>query len=116
CSFILQPLKHSSPSTRITEKAPMLPQDMTVIEISQPGGPEVLKPAQRPLPQPAPGEVLIKVAAADVNRPDVLQRAGLYPPPPGAPDYPGLEVAGEIAAVGRKVDRWKTGDRVCALV
>lgn len=94
----------------------MLPQDMTVIEISQPGGPEVLKPAKRPIPQPAAGEVLIRVAAAGVNRPDVLQRAGMYPPPPGAPDYPGLEVAGEIAALGSGVNRWKIGDRVCALV
>jgi len=94
----------------------MLPREMTVVEISQPGGPEVLKPAQRPMPQPAAGEVLIKVAAAGVNRPDVLQRAGMYPPPPGAPDYPGLEVAGEIVALGSGVSRWKTGDRVCALV
>lgn len=94
----------------------MLPQDMTVIEISQPGGPEVLKPARRPLPRASEGEVLIKVAAAGVNRPDVLQRAGMYPPPPGAPDYPGLEVAGEIAALGANVKRWKIGDKVCALV
>ncbi|HEX6958527.1 MAG TPA: NAD(P)H-quinone oxidoreductase [Ferrovibrio sp.] len=94
----------------------MLPQEMTVIEISQPGGPEVLKPAKRPMPQPGAGEVLIKVAAAGVNRPDVLQRAGMYPPPPGAPDYPGLEVAGEIAAMGVGVGRWKLGDKVCALV
>ncbi|WP_300304656.1 NAD(P)H-quinone oxidoreductase [Ferrovibrio sp.] len=94
----------------------MLPQTMTVIEISQPGGPEVLKPAERPLPQPAAGEVLIKVAAAGVNRPDVLQRSGMYPPPPGAPDYPGLEVAGEIVALGPDVKRWKAGDKVCALV
>lgn len=94
----------------------MLPKEMTVIEISQPGGPEVLKPAPRPMPQPAAGEVLIKVAAAGVNRPDVLQRAGMYPPPPGAPDYPGLEVAGEIVALGDGVQRWKLGDKVCALV
>ncbi|WP_374468545.1 NAD(P)H-quinone oxidoreductase [Ferrovibrio sp.] len=94
----------------------MLPQTMTVIEISQPGGPEVLKPAERPLPQPAEGEVLIKVHAAGVNRPDVLQRAGMYPPPPGAPDYPGLEVAGEIVALGKNTGRWTIGDRVCALV
>lgn len=94
----------------------MLPQEMTVIEITQPGGPEVLKPARRPMPQPGAGEVLIKVAAAGVNRPDVLQRAGMYPPPPGAPDYPGLEVAGEIVALGSGVARWKSGDKVCALV
>lgn len=94
----------------------MLPQTMTVIEISQPGGPEVLKPATRPLPQPAEGEVLIRVHAAGVNRPDVLQRSGMYPPPPGAPDYPGLEVAGEIVALGKNVGRWTIGDKVCALV
>lgn len=94
----------------------MLPQTMTVIEISTPGGPEVLKPGHRPVPQPAAGEVLIKVAAAGVNRPDVLQRAGLYPPPPGAPDFPGLEVAGEIVALGSGTTRWRIGDRVCALV
>jgi putative PIG3 family NAD(P)H quinone oxidoreductase len=94
----------------------MQPQEMTIIEISQPGGPEVLKPAKRPMPQPGKGEVLIKVAAAGVNRPDVLQRQGMYPPPPGAPDYPGLEVAGEIVALGEGVARWKLGDKVCALV
>ncbi|WP_290814669.1 NAD(P)H-quinone oxidoreductase [Ferrovibrio sp.] len=94
----------------------MLPNTMTVIEISQSGGPEVLKPAERPMVQPAAGEVLIKVHAAGVNRPDVLQRAGMYPPPPGAPDTPGLEVAGEIAAIGAGVQRWKLGDKVCALV
>ena len=94
----------------------MLPNTMTVIEISQPGGPEVLKPTERPMVQPAAGEVLIKVHAAGVNRPDVLQRAGMYPPPPGAPDTPGLEVAGEIAAIGAGVQRWKLGDKVCALV
>jgi putative PIG3 family NAD(P)H quinone oxidoreductase len=94
----------------------MLPKEMTVIEISQPGGPEVLKPASRPMPKPGRGEVLINVAAAGVNRPDVLQRAGMYPPPPGAPDYPGLEVAGEIVALGDGVERWQAGDKVCALV
>lgn len=94
----------------------MLPQTMTVIEISQPGGPEVLKPAERPLVRPAAGEVLIKVHAAGVNRPDVLQRSGMYPPPPGAPDYPGLEVAGEIVALGDGAQRWNVGDTVCALV
>lgn len=93
-----------------------MPKTMTVIEISQPGGADVLKPAERPLAQPAAGEVLIKVHAAGVNRPDVFQRMGLYPPPPGAPDYPGLEVAGEIVALGDGVQRWKLGDKVCALV
>jgi len=89
---------------------------MRCIEISTPGGPEVLKPAERPDPWPAAGEVLIAVAAAGVNRPDVLQRRGGYPPPLGASDIPGLEVAGTIAAVGDHVDGWRAGDRVCALV
>jgi len=94
----------------------MLPQEMTVIEISQPGAPEVLKPARRPTPQPGPGEVLIKVAVAGVNRPDIVQREGRYPPPPGASDIPGLEVAGEIVALGEGATRWKLGEKVVALV
>ena len=77
-----------------------LPTSMTVIGIKEPGGPEVLVPEQRPVPVPREGEILVKVAAAGVNRPDVQQRKGLYPPPPGAPDVPGLEIAGEIAALG----------------
>ena len=89
---------------------------MICVEISQPGGPEVLKPAERPDPVPGPGEVLIGVAAAGLNRPDVLQRRGAYPPPPGASDIPGLEVAGTVAAVGAGVEGWRTGDAVCALV
>ncbi len=89
---------------------------MRCTEISTPGGPEVLTPVERPDPRPAAGEVLIAVAAAGVNRPDVLQRRGGYPPPPGASDIPGLEVAGTIAAVGDGVDGWRVGDRVCALV
>jgi putative PIG3 family NAD(P)H quinone oxidoreductase len=89
---------------------------MVCVEIARPGGPEVLTPVERPDPQPGDGEVLIAVAAAGVNRPDVLQRRGSYPPPPGASDIPGLEVAGVVAAVGRGVDRWRVGDRVCALV
>jgi putative PIG3 family NAD(P)H quinone oxidoreductase len=89
---------------------------MRCIEIARPGGPEVLTPAERPDPCPAAGEVLIAVAAAGVNRPDVIQRRGSYPPPPGASDLPGLEVAGVIAAVGEGVDLWHVGDRVCALV
>ena len=76
-----------------------LPETMTAIDIPEPGGPEVLVPAARPVPKPGLGEVLIKVAAAGVNRPDVAQRQGGYPPPPGAPDIPGLEVAGEIVGV-----------------
>ncbi|MFB3103260.1 MAG: NAD(P)H-quinone oxidoreductase [Alphaproteobacteria bacterium] len=89
---------------------------MTAIEITESGGPEVLQPVERPIPEPGPGEILIAVAAAGVNRPDVVQRLGLYPPPPGASDLPGLEVAGEVAAVGEEVTEWKEGDRVCALV
>jgi putative PIG3 family NAD(P)H quinone oxidoreductase len=89
---------------------------MHCIEISTPGGPDVLTLVERPDPVPRPGEVLIAVAAAGVNRPDVVQRLGRYPPPPGASDIPGLEVAGTIARVGEGVDGWRTGDRVCALV
>ena len=92
-----------------------LPETMTAIEISEPGGPEVLRPAQRPVSAPSEGEVLIRVAAAGVNSPDVKQRQGLYPPPKGATDLPGLEVAGTIAAVGSGVTEWKIGDAVCAL-
>jgi NADPH2:quinone reductase len=89
---------------------------MTAIGIKAPGGPEALVPEQRPVPSPGDGEILVKVAAAGVNRPDVMQRKGLYPPPKGAPDIPGLEIAGEIVALGTGVTRWKTGDRVMALV
>jgi len=89
---------------------------MRAIEISAPGGPEVLRVTRRPVPTPAANEVLIEVAAAGVNRPDVLQRKGGYPPPPGASDIPGLEVAGTIVAAGAGANTWKTGDRVCALV
>lgn len=92
-----------------------VPATMTVIEIASPGGPEVLKPATRPVPAPGPGEVLIRVEAAGVNRPDVLQRLGLYRPPPGASDLPGLEVAGTVAAIGAEVPGVAPGDRVCAL-
>ena len=90
--------------------------DMTAIEITGPGGPEVLVPAKRPVPVPGAGEVLIKVLAAGVNRPDVMQRKGMYPPPPGASDIPGLEVAGEVVALGANVTTLTPGDRVCALV
>src|SRR5690625_4205110 len=88
---------------------------MTAIEITTPGGPEVLQPVQRPVPQPKPGQVLIKVAAAGVNRPDVAQRTGAYPPPPGASDLPGLEVAGEIVAGDATAGGFNIGDKVCAL-
>jgi len=93
----------------------VLPATMTGIEISRPGGPEVLVPATRPVPRPAAGEILIKVAATAVNRPDIAQRAGLYPPPPGASDLPGLEAAGTVAAIGEGVRDWREGDAVCAL-
>lgn len=89
---------------------------MRVVEITTPGGPEVLKPAARPLPEPGPGEVRIRVAWAGVNRPDALQRAGLYDPPPGASDLPGLEASGVISALGDGVTDWALGDRVCALL
>jgi NADPH2:quinone reductase len=95
---------------------PDLPAEMTAIGIRAPGAPEVLVPERRPLPTPGPGEILVKVAAAGVNRPDVMQRKGLYPPPAGAPDIPGLEIAGQVAALGPGVTRWKVGDAVCALV
>ncbi len=95
---------------------PSLPATMTAIEIKEPGEPDVLVPVERPLPEVASGEVLIKVAAAGVNRPDVLQRTGGYPPPPGASDIPGLEIAGEIVALGAGVTEHKAGDQVTALV
>jgi NADPH2:quinone reductase len=89
---------------------------MNAIEISKPGGPEVLVAAERASPSPKPDEILVKVAAAGVNRPDVLQRMGLYAVPPDASDLPGLEIAGEVIACGSAVTMWKPGDRVCALV
>lgn len=89
---------------------------MTAIEIREPGGPDVLRPSRRPVPAPVEGEALIRVAAAGVNRPDCLQRQGLYPPPPGASDVPGLEVAGTVVATGAGAAGVEVGDRVCALV
>src|SRR3954462_1246595 len=89
---------------------------MIAIEISRPGDPEVLVPTERPCPEPAVGEVLIRVAAAGVNRPDVFQRRGRYAPPPGASDIPGLEVSGVIEALGSGVNGWRIGDAVCALL
>ncbi len=88
---------------------------MRAIQIEKPGGPEVLRPAERARPEPKPHEILVKVAAAGVNRPDVLQRMGLYAVPPDASDLPGLEIAGEVLACGSAVTRWKAGDKVCAL-
>ena len=93
-----------------------LPAEMTAIEIAEPGGPEVLRPIRTAVPAPQAGEVLIKVGAAGVNRPDVLQRKGVYPPPPGASPLPGLEIAGTVAACGPGVDDWAVGDQLCALV
>jgi NADPH2:quinone reductase len=89
---------------------------MRAVEITKPGGPEVLRPVDRPVPAPKQNEILIKVAAAGVNRPDVLQRTGNYPVPPDASDLPGLEVAGEVAKVGSSVKQFKPGDQACALV
>lgn len=93
-----------------------LPTTMRCIEITGPGGPEMLQPGQRPLPEPGAGQVLIRVAAAGINRPDVFQRQGGYPPPPGASDLPGLEVAGTVVALGEGVEQCRVGDRVCALL
>ncbi|MGB0499326.1 MAG: NAD(P)H-quinone oxidoreductase [Rubricella sp.] len=91
-------------------------ETMRVVEISQPGGPEVLKPGTAPIPEPGPGEILIRIRAAGVNRPDAMQRAGAYDPPPDASPLPGLEAAGEVAAVGVDVNRWAVGDAVTALL
>jgi NADPH:quinone reductase len=93
-----------------------LPAQMTVIGISKPGGPEVLLPETRAVPVPGPNEILVKVAAAGVNRPDVAQRSGAYPPPPGASDLPGLEIAGEVVALGAGSSKHKLGDKVMSLV
>src|ERR1051325_11771240 len=88
---------------------------MRAVEISQPGGPEVLRPGGVATPTPKPNEILVKVAAAGVNRPDVLQRMGHYPVPPGASPLPGLEIAGEVVELGAEAKLWKRGDKVCAL-
>jgi NADPH:quinone reductase len=93
-----------------------LPSQMTAIAIREPGGPDVLVPQTRPVPAAGAGEVLVRVAAAGVNRPDVMQRQGLYPPPPGASEIPGLEIAGEVVALGNGATRFKPGDQITALV
>jgi putative PIG3 family NAD(P)H quinone oxidoreductase len=93
-----------------------VPQTMTAVAITAPGGPDVLHAKSMPTPRPGAGQLLVKVAAAGVNRPDVAQRMGLYPPPAGHSPLPGLEVAGEVVEAGAGVTRWKVGDRVCALV
>src|SRR5258708_1364635 len=95
---------------------PPLPLEMNVVEIAARGGQEQLKPAVRPVPKPGKAEVLIRVAAAGVNRPDVMQRQGRYPPPPGASDLPGLEVAGEIVGIGPETTGLSVGDKVTALL
>ena len=92
------------------------PETMTAIEIAENGGPEALRPVERPVPRPGPGEYLVRVAAAGVNYPDVMQRRGAYPPPPGVTDVPGLEVAGTVVAEGDGADGFAPGDEVCALV
>ena len=95
---------------------PTVPSSMTAIAIRSPGGPEMLMPEQRPVPQPGEAELLVKVSAAGVNRPDVFQRMGNYPPPKGTTDIPGLELAGEVVALGHNTKRYKVGDKVTALV
>jgi NADPH:quinone reductase len=94
----------------------MLPREMAVVEIAAPGGPEQLKPGVRPVPQPGAGEVLVRVEAAGVNRPDVMQRQGRYPPPPGASDLPGMEIAGEVVALGPQVSGVSVGDKITSLL
>ncbi|WP_089720127.1 NAD(P)H-quinone oxidoreductase [Candidatus Entotheonella palauensis] len=95
--------------------ASALPEHMQVVEITEAGGPEVLVPATRPVPQPRADQVLVQVTAAGVNGPDIMQRRGLYPPPAGASDLPGLEIAGTVVAVGSDVTEWSVGDQLCAL-
>ena len=94
----------------------MLPREMTVVEIAAPGGPEQLKTALRPVPQPGKDEVLVRVEAAGINRPDIMQRQGRYPPPPGASDLPGMEIAGEIVALGPNVSSLSVGDKIASLL
>ncbi len=93
-----------------------IPDTMTAVVIDGKGGPEVLKPRTQPVPKPGPGQILVKVSAAGVNRPDILQRIGAYPPPPGHSTLPGLEIAGEVVEAGAEVTRWRVGDKICALV
>lgn len=100
----------------MSEHTTTIPDTMTAVEITQPGGPEVLQPTTRPVPKPQPHEVLIRVVAAGVNGPDIMQRKGQYAPPPGASDIPGLEVSGIVAAVGADVKSFTVGDHVAALI
>ena len=99
----------------ISDTMPSIPGTMTVIAITEPGGPEVLQPQQAPVPEPGPGQLLIKVHTAGVNRPDVLHRIGVYMPPKGASPLPGLEISGEVVAAGSDTTRFRIGDEVCAL-
>ncbi len=94
---------------------PAIPETMTAIAITEPGGPDVLQPRELPVPAPGPGQLLVKVRAAGVNRPDIMQRTGAYPPPKGASQLPGLEIAGEVVATGADTQRFKAGDTICAL-
>ena len=94
---------------------PAIPETMTAIAITEPGGPDVLQPRELPVPAPGPGQLLVKVRAAGVNRPDISQRTGAYPPPKGASELPGLEIAGEVVATGADTQRFKAGDTICAL-
>jgi NADPH2:quinone reductase len=103
-------------TTKNDNRQPTTNNQMIAIEITKPGGPDVLVPAERPVPVPGAREVLIRVAAAGVNRPDLMQREGKYPPPAGASDIPGLEVSGTITECGEDVERWREGDEVCALL
>src|SRR5258708_9976949 len=102
--------------TRGAAVLPNVPATQTVIEIKAPGGREMLAPATRPVPEPKAGEVLIRIAAAGVNRADCLQRMGRYPMPPGAPDIPGLECSGTVVKTGAGVSQWQVNDQVCALM
>src|SRR5450755_2251971 len=102
--------------THSQEQAMSTPLEMNVIEIAAPGGPEQLKLARRPVPRPGDDEVLVRVAAAGVNRPDVMQRQGRYPPPPGASDLPGMEIAGEIVALGPEISGLALGDNITSLL
>src|SRR5690606_40352392 len=116
-SAAVRALQHTSPTRgQRTTVSAALPRQMRAIGIAEPGGPEVLKLVELPVPQVRPTEVLIRVAAAGLNRADILQRRGRYPPPPGAPSHPGLEVSGHVAAVGSAATRFRVGDAVCALL
>src|SRR5437879_390692 len=101
---------------RMEPTMPAPPRRMMAVEITAAGGPDVLRVTERPVPEPGIGEVLVRVEAAGVNRPDVMQRQGKYPPPPGASDIPGLEIAGTVKEIGAGVTGFQLGDRVCALV